>query len=62
MGTTPLLTRIVERRQKRVGPVCPVPITEKMSPFAKRLAERNLPVKSLYRLGAWVPDGDGGAA
>jgi len=62
MGTTPLLSRIVERRDRRIGPVCPTPITEKMSPFARRLAERNLQAKSLFWLHDSGPDGDGGAA
>lgn len=61
MGTTPLLTRIVERRDRRVGPICPTPITERMSEFSRRLLEKRLPVKDWYN-GAVVPSGDRGAA
>jgi hypothetical protein len=61
MGTTPLLDRIEARRKVgRIGPVSPVPITDKMSPFSKRLLEKRLLPKFLN--GAFVPDGDGGAA
>ena len=61
MGTTPLLDRINARRKVgRIGPVSPVPIAERMSPFAKRLAEKQLQPKML--LGAFVPDGSDGAA
>ena len=55
MGTaTPLLDRIRDRRPDRVGPLCPTPISKKMSPFARRLAEKQLMPKVLHDLG---PDG-----
>ena len=56
MGTaTPLLDRINARRKSgRVGPLSPIPIVDKMSPFAKRLAEKQLSPKVLHDLG---PDG-----
>ena len=61
MTSTPLLSRIEARRKVgRIGPVSPVPITDKMSPFSKRLAEKRLAPKFID--GAFVPDGDGGAA
>ncbi len=62
MTSTPLITRIAER-QGRIGPVCPVPLVERMSPFMKRLAERNLPAadRTLYN-GAWTASDDRGAA
>ena len=57
MGTaTPLLDRINARRKVgRIGPVSPVAITDKMSPFQRRLLEKQLAPKSLlHDLG---PDG-----
>ena len=49
MGTsTPLIDRIRDRRPDRVGPLCPTPISKKMSPFARRLAEKQLAVKELW--------------
>ena len=53
MTPTPLLSRIEARRPK------PQPITERMSPFMRRLAEKNLPVtdKTGYMLGSFVPSG-----
>ena len=67
MTSTPLLDRIAERRGiARPTTLTPVPmaITERMSPFMRRLAEKNLPVadKSSFIRGAFVPNGDGGAA
>ena len=52
-----LLERIEARKQ-------PVQITERMSPFMRRLAERNLPVtdKTGWVNGAATPSGSGGAA
>ena len=47
MTATPLLTRIEARKGTRIGPVSPVPLTEKMSPFARRLAEKRLHVMDL---------------
>ena len=61
MTATPLLTRIAERRDQRVGAVCPVPKPSRMSEFSRRLAEKRLPVHELYN-GAFVPRGDRGAA
>lgn len=61
MSSTPLLTRISERQDRRVGPLCPTPIQERMSPFAKRLRERNLDAKVLWN-GAFVPMESDGAA
>jgi len=41
MGTsTPLLTRIQERRE-------PEPIAERMSPFMRRLRDKNLPIRDM---------------
>lgn len=51
-----LLVRIEARRPKE-----PTPITERMSPFMRRLAEKRLPVKDLTN-GAWTPQGSGDAA
>lgn len=54
MGTsTPLLDRIRARKGQIIGPVSPTSIIDKMSPFAKRLAEKRLPVKG------WLHDGCG---
>ena len=62
MSPTPLLDRIKDRRDQRIGPVCPVP-AERMSPFAIRLAEKRLHVHDLSRWnGAVVPAGEDGAA
>ena len=48
------MDRINARRKVgRIGPVSPVPIAERMSPFAKRLAEKRLPLK------VWLHDGCG---
>lgn len=52
MSPTPLLDRIAARKGKRIGPVAPVPILERVSPFTRRLIERRLPVK-------WLADGCG---
>ncbi|MDP9145928.1 MAG: hypothetical protein M3N43_14765 [Actinomycetota bacterium] len=52
MGTMPLLERIEARRQGRGEPV-PRLITERMSEFSRRLAEKRLPVKG------WLHDGCG---
>lgn len=66
MTSTPLLDRIAERRAARPTTLTPVPmaITDRMSPFMRKLAAKNLPVadKSTFVRGAFVPDGDGGAA
>jgi len=40
--TTPLLTRIQERQ-----PPEPEPIAERMSPFMRRLRDKNLPVRDM---------------
>ncbi len=60
---TPLIDRLEDRRQGRIGIVPPTPLAERMSPFMKRLAERNLPAadRTLYN-GAFTPGGDRGAA
>jgi hypothetical protein len=59
MGTTPLIDRIRERQE-------PTPITERMSPFMRRLREKNLPTQdstaSIYSDGVFVPRGQKGAA
>ena len=52
MSPTPLLSRIEQRRDQRIGPVSPVPITGRMSPFAKALLEKRLEAK-------WLSDGCG---
>lgn len=54
-----LLERIEARK-----PQAPVQITERMSPFMRRLAEKNLPVsdKTGWVNGAATPSGSGGAA
>jgi hypothetical protein len=58
MTPTPLLTRIKERAEpSKITQLFPV----KMSPFARALAEKRLPVKSLYN-GAFVPADSKGAA
>ena len=57
MTATPLLDRIAARRPMPE----PTPITERMSPFMRRLAERRLPTKDLTN-GAWTPAGSDGAA
>jgi hypothetical protein len=57
---TSLLTRINDRRQP-IEIREPQPITERMSPFMRRLREKNLQVKELYN-GAYVPRGSDGAA
>ena len=58
---TPLLDRINARRKVgRIGPVSPLPITDKMSPFSKRLAEKRLAPKFVN--GAWTPSDDGAGA
>ena len=60
---TPLLDRIEARKGTRIGPVSPVPLTEKMSPFMRRVTEKRLHVSDLtvYN-GAVVPSGEDGAA
>ena len=61
MGTsTPLISRIEQRRKVKVGPLSPVPITDKMSPFTRRLIEKRLAPKFVN--GAWTPSDEGGAA
>ena len=61
MTATPLLDRINARRKAgRVGPLSPVPITEKMSPFQRRLIEKRLTPKIVN--GAYVPGDSDGAA
>ena len=67
MTSTPLLDRIDARRanaRPKTLTSVPMAITERMSPFMRRLAEKNLPVadKSSFIRGAFVPNGDGGAA
>lgn len=64
MGTnTPLLSRIADRRDRRIGPVSPVPLTSRMSEFSKRLSERRLSTRDLtWYNGALTPTDDGGAA
>jgi hypothetical protein len=51
MSATPLLDRINGTLP------APTPITERMSPFMRRLAEKRLPVadKTVYVNGAWTP-------
>lgn len=53
-----LLERIEARKPQ------PIQITERMSPFMRRLAEKNLPVtdKTGWVNGAATPSGSGGAA
>ena len=46
MSPTPLLDRIAARKG-RIGPVCPVPMLDRVSPFTRRLIEKRLPVKVL---------------
>lgn len=61
---TPLLDRIEARRTGRRFVPRPIPITERMSEFSKRLAEKRLPVgdRTSYTLGAFVPaDSERGA-
>lgn len=52
MSATPLLDRIHGKPE-------PTPITERMSPFMRRLAEKRLPVAdktgTVYVNGAWTP-------
>ena len=59
MTGTPLIDRIRDRDE-------PTPIVERMSPFMRRLREKNLPVQdntaSVYSDGAFVPRGQKGAA
>lgn len=58
MSATPLLDRIKERRPR------PQPLIERMGPFARRLAQKQLAPKdtTLYVDGQYVPAGsDGGA-
>ena len=64
MGTaTPLLDRITARRKAgRIGPVSPVPLVDRVSPFTRRLIEKRLEPKDLFVNGAWTPSNDGGAA
>jgi hypothetical protein len=45
MSSTPLLDRI--RNRDRRDPDQPTPITEKMSPFLRRLREKNLAIKDM---------------
>jgi hypothetical protein len=52
MGT-PLLDRIRDRDRR--DPDQPTPITERMSPFMRRLREKQLPVKDT----TWLADGCG---
>jgi hypothetical protein len=58
-STYPLLDRIAARKGERIGPVAPVPLTEKMSPFSRRLAEKRLHVSDLtvYNHDGCGPDG-----
>lgn len=51
MSATPLLDRIKERRPK------PQPLLERMGPFARRLAQKQLAPKDTTRL--WLHDGCG---
>lgn len=61
MTATPLLDRIQARREDRRVVDQPTPITERMSPFLRRLRDRQLAVKDFTR-GSYVPDGSGDAA
>lgn len=56
MSATPLLDRINARKGTP-----PTPITERMSPFLRRLTEKRLDPKVLSN-GAWTPTGSGDAA
>lgn len=62
MGTsTPLLDRINARRKVgRIGPVSPVPITDRMSPFQRRLIEKRLTPNFVN--GSFTPADSDGAA
>ena len=57
MTATPLLDRIAARKPQRE----PTPITERMSPFLRRLRDKQLPVKDTTSLHDVGPDGTGGA-
>lgn len=62
MTATPLLDRIAARKELTK----PEPITERMSPFMRRLAEKRLPVQdntaTIYVNGAWTRPDESGAA
>jgi hypothetical protein len=62
MSSTPLLDRIRDRDRR--DPDQPTPITERMSPFMRRLREKNLPVqdRTAYVNGSFVRDSQDGAA
>ena len=47
MTATPLLDRIAARKGTRIGPVAPVPMLDRVSPFTRRLIEKRLPIKVL---------------